>query len=478
MYKKKYIFFFFLLFIFVRDLCAVAGVLDTTFNAAGVIPGTLLTTVINRPSEAAEGVAIQADGKIIMVGNVAIVGGTSFAIARLNTDGSLDTTFNSTGVQPGTNATSINGISTSNLGKAVAIQTDGKIIVAGSTNTGLGGLNFALARFNVDGSLDTSFNSLGVQPGTVATPITGQGADSSAQAVAIQDDGKIVAVGIVDTRFAVARFNIDGTLDTTFNPSGSPAGTLSSTIDGQASSQGEAVVIQKDGKIVAAGIVTDAFSKIAVARFNSDGSLDTSFNAAGLQPGTVSTTVDNETIANEGYGVALTQGGQIVVAGSVAYDAGPNLFAVVQFNTDGTIDETFNASGIQPGTIGIAVDNFFGSAANAVAIQPGGRIVAAGVLATTPQKFALARLLPNGVLDTTFNPNGINPGTVSTLIANATSLAKADGVAIQQDGKIVAVGSARVALNFRFAAARFEGGLEGINACNFRIIEKYGPRLY
>jgi len=254
--------------------------------------------------------------------------------------GTLDTSFNALGIQPGTASTTIDGFTIDNSGYSVAIQQDGKTVVAGYADIG-GAYNFAVARFNTNGTLDTSFNSGGAQPGTASTTIDGFAINNTGNSVAIQQDGKIVVAGTADIggayNFAVARFNTNGTLDTSFNAAGTQPGTASTTIDNSTYNIGTSVAIQEDGKIVVAGfaLIGGTF-KFAVARFNTNGTLDTSFNAAEIQPGTASTTIDNSTDNNFGKSVAIQQDGKIVVAGDAFID-GVTKFAVARFNGDAIV---------------------------------------------------------------------------------------------------------------------------------------------
>jgi uncharacterized delta-60 repeat protein len=222
----------------------------------------------------------------------------SFALARYDTNGSLDVSFNSTG----TITTSIDKIT---YATDVAIQPDGKIIAAGfimSNNTATV-RNFALARYNTDGSLDATFNSTG----TVTTSI---GPGSAVSSVALQNDGKIVVAGYIasgpsttPTGFALARYTTDGKPDTTFNSTG----TVTTSIG--TSSGSSRAIIQPDGKIVAVGFSSSGNGRsFALARYNTDGTLDRTFNSTGI----VVTPVGTDSYA---YAVALQPDGKISVVG-------------------------------------------------------------------------------------------------------------------------------------------------------------------
>ncbi|MFA5998513.1 MAG: hypothetical protein WC747_00635 [Candidatus Babeliales bacterium] len=485
MIKKNYVILIVFISCFSSNIFVSSGTLDTSFNALGIQPGTASTTIDGFTIDnSGYSVAIQQDGKTVVAGYADIGGAYNFAVARFNTNGTLDTSFNSGGAQPGTASTTIDGFAIDNKGYSVAIQQDGKIVVAGTADIG-GAYKLAVARFNIDGTLDISFNSGGAQPGTASTTIDGFAINNTGNSVAIQQDGKIVVAGTADIggayNFAVARFNTNGTLDTSFNAAGTQPGTASTTIDNSTYNIGTSVAIQEDGKIVVAGfaLIGGTF-KFAVARFNTNGTLDTSFNALGLQPGTVSTTIDGVAIDNEGNSVAIQQDGKIVVAG-FALIGGTFKFAVARFNTNGTLDTSFNAAEIQPGTAsttidGVATDN----KGYSVAIQQDGKIVVAGeAFVGGAYKFAVARFNTNGTLDASFNAAEIQPGTASTTIDNSTDNNFGKSVAIQQDGKIVVAGDAFIDGVTKFAVARFNGDaiVAMIDPFALRLIEKYGPRL-
>jgi uncharacterized delta-60 repeat protein len=196
---------------------AIPGTLDTTFNSGGPLPGTQLTDVDTSAPGIAEGygVALQSDGKIVAVGYIDNTASLrTFGVARFNTNGLLDTTFNPGGALPGTVSIGINAPTNSCFASAVAIQSDGKIVVAGSLGTPIVG-SFAVARFNTNGTLDTTFNPSGGIPGTASTGFLPAVIGAYSQSLVIQSDNKIVLNGFVVpssgsiSQFALARFNGD-----------------------------------------------------------------------------------------------------------------------------------------------------------------------------------------------------------------------------------------------------------------------------
>jgi uncharacterized delta-60 repeat protein len=270
------------------------------------------------PTEQAEAVAIQSDGKIVAAGQV---GGfrpnTGIGLVRYNTDGSLDSSFDGDGklLTPNSGNLSI-------AAHAMAIQSNGKIVVAGSAlDSSIG--KFALIRYNPNGSLDTSFDGDGI----VLTLI---GERAGASAVAIQPDGKIIAVGSADigaelSGFALARYNADGSLDASFDGDGKVI-----TDFGASGAGANSVAIQSNGKIVVAGS-TFPNTGFALARYNTDGSLDASFDGDGK----VVTPVGDRNISASA--VAIQPDGKIVAAGTAfsTVNGGGNWdFAVVRYIGD------------------------------------------------------------------------------------------------------------------------------------------------
>ena len=246
-------------------------------------------------------VAIQSNGKIVAAGEAHTVG-SNFGLVRYNADGSLDTSF---GVD-GTVVTPVNYFSSKAF--ALAIQPDGRIVAAGvGTRSIAGTRDFALARYNTDGSLDTSFDG----DGKVVTPGSG---NEEIRSLVIQSDGKIIGAGSSGCEtcpngpgFSLARYNWDGSLDTSFGVDGLVFTTFSLPIHYD---DAYGVALQRDGKIVATGHATLG---IGLVRYNTDGSLDTSFDG----DGTVVTPYSSGYAGAQG--VAIQADGKIVVAGSSGY---------------------------------------------------------------------------------------------------------------------------------------------------------------
>jgi uncharacterized delta-60 repeat protein len=365
-----------------HPVAAAEGDLDTNFDSDGKV-----TTAIGGSNHRVRSVAIQSDGKIVAAGE-GFGSLWDFALARYNTDGTLDTSFDSDG-----KVTTVFGASNDRV-YSVAIQSDGKIVVAGVSYTGSSN-DFALVRYNTDGSLDTSFDS----DGKVTTDFGG--GNDQAFSVAIQSDGKIVAAG--NSRngnwdFALARYNTDGSLDTSFDSGGKVT-----TDFGGGNDRAYSVAIQSDGKIVAAGYSSNGSNNdFALVRYNTDGTLDTNFDSGGK------VTTDFGGGDDQAYSVAIQSDGKIVVAG-LSYTGSNNGFALVRYNTDGTLDTSFDSDGKVTTAIGGTNDRAY-----SVAIQSDGKIVAAGYSYSGIQDFALVRYLGGGASAASVASSSVTPAPAPT----------------------------------------------------------------
>jgi uncharacterized delta-60 repeat protein len=321
---------------------------------------------------------------------------------------------------------------------AVALQPDGKI-VAGGDAVNSGQLAFALARYNANGTLDSSF-------GTGGQVITAVGTSDVVDGLALQPDGKIVAAGYATNAtndFAVVRYNANGTLDGTFGS----GGKVTTDVTAGQVDLGNAVALQPDGKIVVVGSSFNGTDNdFAVVRYNANGSLDGTFGSGGKVITPVGPDYD------VAAAVALQPDGKIVVGG--ASDGGSTLdFAVLRYNTNGSLDGSFGSGGKVLTPVGPT-----NAQLNGLALQPDGRIVAVGI-ASSPTDFALVRYNANGSLDGSFGSGG----KVTTDVTPGQSDA-AWGVAVQPDGGIVAVGETQNDPSPEdFAVVRYaaDGSLDG-----------------
>jgi len=332
------------------------GMLDPSFGAAGKV---LIDAGTDNSS--ARVLALQPDGKIVVVGKVRIGGETNSMLARFLSNGLPDPTFGENGL-----VTPLIGANDDTVHKGLTLQTDGKIIVAGASFNGVNG-DFSIARYNADGSPDTSFNG----SGTVSTDIGG--GNESAVEVKIQADGKIIAAGttgLATNRFALVRYLANGTLDPSFGTSGKVTTAFGT------GEHARAMVIQGDGRIVVAGF---GGGDIAVARYLANGALDTSFDGDGR----VTTSLG---IATTGvtFGMALQSDGKILVAGLASVPAEYPRPALVRYLTNGSLDPSYGTAGkvvVDP------VGNF--SIAYGVAVDEAGR----AVIAFNTTRFGVARFL-------------------------------------------------------------------------------------
>jgi uncharacterized delta-60 repeat protein len=389
------------------------------FSSQALPAGIIITDIGTGSADNVQAVALQGDGKILIAGSTEAAFGQPdyFALVRYKPDGTLDTTFNSTGKV--VSAVSADGFS-------VCVQADGKILIAGFAATDAH--NFIVQRYNTNGSLDITFNGTG-------TVLTGVGSGTKydgARSMSPQADGKIVVAGSSlengSQDFAVMRYNADGSLDTSFNGTGKVLTDLGTSSGDFANS----VKVQADGKIVVVGastpsnvtLMNGSVFDIAVVRYNTDGSLDTSFNATGKL------TTDLGSNSNDNaYSAALQSDGKILVGGYSGSD-----FAVVRYNSDGSLDTGFNGTGK-------VVTDFAGGSFDSgasIALQANGKIVVAGTTNTSGglDEFAVARYNADGSLDTSFNGTGKVSTGVAALNGDGT------GVTVQGDGKIVVAGVA------------------------------------
>ena len=387
--------------------------------------GKVTTAIGGTGSDIIRSMAMQGDGRIVAAGYSYNGGNVDFALARYNADGSLDTTLGGTG-----KVTTSFG-SGGAVGRSVAVQGDGKLVVAGNSYNA-GNVDFALARYNADGSLDTSFGAAG----KVITDFAGS--NDHAQSMALQSDGKIVVAGFCASgtiyRIAVARYDHDGSLDATFGSSGKLTTMIGS------SSLGASVVIQSDGKILVAGSSTLG---LTLVRYLGDGALDSELGGTGI--------VTTAGIGG-GEGVAVQSDGKILVAGTAA-DGNDGAFALVRYLANGSLDTTFNGTGK------VSTDIDKSDRSQGVSVQSDGKIIVGGMTDNGPgssedpsyNAFAMVRYLADGSLDSCFGSGGKVKmyGSIDHMCYC---------MAMQSDGKILLAGNAWTGSSYDFAVVRYQGG--------------------
>jgi uncharacterized delta-60 repeat protein len=391
---------------------AAPGDLDSSFDRDG-----RLTFNPGGHPGAFEGVAVQPDGKIVLVGYAFVTPSeTDMAVSRVNPDGSLDQGFGAggtallnVGIPPNPRS--------QDVGEAVALQPDGKILVAGKTSDG--DLTVvAVARLDSNGNLDTSFKS----PGMSVPPGFASGRVGTALAVAVDPAGKIVLagpwkrLGTSNVDDFVERLNGDGSRDNTFSGDGS-----SDLVFG--SSGADAIfgmALQPDGRIVVAGDTqpgTDSDAQLA--RVAPGSGLDASFGVGGFRTYGFGTGA-----FDAAKDVVVQPDGKLDVAG---FGSTAENFTLTRLTSDGAFDPSLNGQS--------TVDADFGGedAANAIVLLANGKLVLAG---GGPRDFALARFQPGGLADETFGTGG------KRTVAFPGSSSVADAMALQPDGKIVVAGGA------------------------------------
>jgi uncharacterized delta-60 repeat protein len=416
-----------------RALLSGAGSLDPTFGTGGIV-----TTAFSRTSaDPANAVLYQPDGKLVAAGT---------DMARYNANGTLDASFGQGGKVSSVNATAaaLYPVGTANAGKIVAV---------GSVSSRRTGGDFAVTRYNTNGTVDTSF---GVK-GKVTTDF---GASESAQTVAVQPDGKIVVAGdyynstaALPDGFALARYNADGSLDTTFGSGGKVVTPLWD-------SYLHDVVLQGDGKIVVVARAAETAGQddhFAVARYNANGTLDMGFGADHNGIVLINDTFANHpgvvplsgftTLAYEANGVAIQPDGKIIAVGETYGNADGDGWLVARFDTAGNLDPTFGIGGT---TLAWPSGGLGWDQAIRATVQPDGGIVVAGGTSQATG-FYVGRFTAAGALDPTFG----NGGVVRTVIGAGNQMRD---MLLQPDGKIVVSGDASLnGTTDGFALARYLG---------------------
>ena len=413
----------------IAPVVSTPGDLDPSFGESGKTTGLFFGT-----SAFAYAGALQPDGKIVAAGGNSTTKG--FSLARFLTNGNLDLGFGTAGKL----TTAFNAANDFAFAQAVALQPDGKIVAAGLANDSNGVAEFAIVRYMSDGSVDATFGT----SGRVTTVISGIG--DRATAVLVQSDGKIVVVGSAGRESAVVRYNPDGTLDNSFGSTGKIVTDFSGF-------RAQAVAIQPDAKILVAGWLTAVdshggiHSNFGLLRYNTSGTLDSSFGSAGG----VSTGFNSEFLDSQAFAILVQPDTKIVVAGWTTGPQGGADFALARYIGDGSLDATFGASG----KVTTDFVNRGNDEIKSITLQPDGKIIAAGFsdLRMGSQLFAIARYNSDGSLDSTFG----SAGKVTTGFFLGGYDCNVSTVLLQGDGKIITVGWALFSDGNHFATARYIG---------------------
>lgn len=402
-------------------LIAQAGTLDNSFSVDGLISTDLGASTFDE----ARALAIQPDGRIVVVGTSGYSKALDFGAARYLPDGTLDNEFSFNGVD----FTSV--VFGDDHATSVVIQPDGKILIGGYGFCTEGNC-FAMVRYVSDGSVDPEFGVDGI----VTTEISG-GFVYEAKAIALQDDGKILLAGGGVAGFAVVRYLDDGSVDMEFGVDG-----LATCAFSQGNDRANGIAVLDDGKIIlsgyASGLVGDS---IAVTRLNSVGAVDPGFGTGGR----VRAAIPNRNTI--GQAMAIGPDGEIVVVGySVQPFAVEPTAMVARFTADGVLDSGFNGTGLRE----LGVIGSVSSIMNGVAVRSDGKVVACGAVTTATSDFRVVRVNSDGSDDNTFNTTG------STVTDFTGTFDRANALALQDDGRIVLVGSTNAgSQDYNFAVARY-----------------------
>ncbi len=310
-----------------RENPSTGGLLDPTFGSGGVVTNSYSAGI-----DLARDLLVQPDGKLVIAGNTQGKTGTDFLVSRYNVDGTLDSGFGKGGF------TTTDFSRNSDSAQAVALQpgTNGKIVVGGSTSRQVGSpySYFALTRYNANGSLDTTFGKKG-------QVVTDLGTSGAAWGMAVQSDGKIILAGSRSGQLTLVRYTSTGALDSTFGSGGTVITNI--RLEATLSTMHWAtVIVQPNGKIVTSVTVDSSGDggDFLIARFNADGSADTSFGGGdGIVTTDFGSTIDNAS------GLALQSDGRIVVSGQSG-PLGKVDVALARYNSDGSLDSTFGSGGL------------------------------------------------------------------------------------------------------------------------------------
>jgi uncharacterized delta-60 repeat protein len=407
------------------------GDLDSTFGGGGIV-----LSPIGRLSGVDQATVIQPDGKIVVAGYTSDTSSSDFVLARYNTDGSLDSTFGSGGRV-------VSDFGGGDFATAVALQSDGKIVVGGLCQL-VGGQDWLIARYNSNGVLDTTFGNGG------NAIVTFSGYSSCRMCgLTIQGDGKMVGVGYghglnqgyygQKDDVLLARLSTDGSLDTSFGSGGQV-----STQIGTVNDRGWRVSIRPDGKLVVfgdydAGGPGGSRDRIFLAQYNSNGSLDTGFGSGGIITASIGD-------SDGGRDLVLQPDGKMVVTGGCQI-GGQDRQYVARFNADGSSDNSFGTGGKTVTSLTVAY-----ARGVAVVLESDGKILVGGNASTgsvQDEDFAVARYNSDGSLDSSFGTDG------KTFTQVGSGLSGIVDLAIQLDGKVVAVGYASEGGNSAFGIARY-----------------------
>ena len=438
-------------------LCVLLGLVAITANATAGQPGTLdafwangsalgsgkLITAVGPRHDRPSAVAVQPDGKILVAGFCLDIG---LCATRYNPDGTLDASFGGTGKLP-----QVFVPNAANVTPSLALLPGGKFLLAG-TCFDLGDNDFCVFRFNADGSVDNTFAA----SGSTITPIGS--AHDRARAILTQPDGKIVVAGTcnngVNSDFCAARYLPNGTPDTSFGSAGKVITAFSNRDDAV-----NAAVLQPDGKLVLVGSCNNGTTTdVCALRYEINGTLDASFGSGGK----LITVVGSGN--SDASAVALQPDGKLLISAQCV-TVSKNDFCTLRYNANGTPDASFGTSGTL--VTSVSTGNDF---VTAMTLQPDGKLILAGHCAVSGQlDFCAVRTTAAGALDTTFGTGGKLITAISNGATPATSNDFLTAMALQPDGKLLLAGYCRNGSFDKFCVARYDGGPFAAPACSLDI---------
>jgi len=374
------------------------GSFDPAWSSDGIV------AIPNTPTLSVFAVARQSDGKIVLAGST----GQQTLVMRLNADGSLDHGFGGTGMVT-------KAVGSNSAAYAVAVQPDGKIVLAGQADSATP--DIAVLRYTANGTLDPLFDNDGIK-------VVDLGTGESGAAVAVQPDGKIVVAGTKGNASTADGFVVRLT----------PTGNLDSSFDGDGVADTSGKLAVKDlvggmalgpgGTIVTCGLQDEGtHQRLLAVRYTSTGAFDTTFDSDGVA---AVTSTDDTTIATA---AAVTPSGQTLCAGWLTSATSTHIL-VARFTDSGALDPTYNGNGLALSNVPTNGDEGTG-----IAVQHDGKVVTAGL--SGDGGMIVERFNKSGAMDTTFNGTGY----VDVKVDGKTTMANA--VLVQPDGKIVAIGGSQ-----------------------------------
>jgi uncharacterized delta-60 repeat protein len=384
-----------------------AGTVDTSFGGGATV------TPVGVSEDYANAVAVQADGKVLVAGSTATKRGTQFSIVRYQRDGGLDPGFGSGGkvVLPV-------GTRGNDVVAALAVQPDGRIVVAGSSEQGPAQIDFAVIRLTANGQLDAGFGNAGI------AVFDFFGGTDRARALALQPDGRILVGGDSNTGaaggqdFALLRLNVDGTLDAAFGQAGKVVTAIRSNGASESVRALALTAVVGEPRILAVGGEGDFMA----VRYRADGSVDGSFGSGGKVAGLFNANIGSA------HGVTVLPDGRAVIVGHIGHR-----FAAARLDTQGRLDTSFGTAGRFEKSL---VNNW--NEANAVALQADGKLVLAGWAYAgvgTSGDFAAIRLTTDGQLD----PGFADAGVLIRPVAAGTRSDSAHALVLQPDDRVPTV---------------------------------------